>query len=298
MANARIISPASQTYRGPLTTPERWATWVPRQGDILVCTPSKCGTTWTQTIIAQLLSGGDGLAGPIPVISPWVDSALGEADEVAHELASQSDRRVVKTHTSADGFPVWEGVHVVAVYRHPLDVFLSLRKHGANMKNRPDHPMNRPVSEAFADYLSLDVTPNDIDRDSLSLLVDHYNRTVASDRLPSLTVLHYADMMADRRGAISGLADALEIEVSDAELTRIVEATGFSSMKAEAASFVPEGGKGFWNNDAAFFDRGGTGKWEGILSDEDLARYDVRMSSLVPDSDTRHWLEEGSGPRI
>ena len=42
---APVLGPAARLYRGQVTRPERWATWVPRKGDILVCTPSKSGTT-------------------------------------------------------------------------------------------------------------------------------------------------------------------------------------------------------------------------------------------------------------
>ena len=128
-APAEILKPANETYRGVITNPERWRTWQPRKGDILVCTPPKCGTTWTQTMTAMLLNGGPDLSGPVSVISPWVDVDFGEPQDVAAALAQQNGRRVVKTHTPADGFPVWDGVTVIAVYRHPLDVLFSLRKH-------------------------------------------------------------------------------------------------------------------------------------------------------------------------
>ena len=98
---APILAPATRTYSGDITRPERWATWVPNKGDILVCTPSKCGTTWTQTILAMLIHGGVDLPAKLPVLSPWVDADLGvSATDVAAALAAQTGRRVVKTHTS------------------------------------------------------------------------------------------------------------------------------------------------------------------------------------------------------
>ena len=33
----------------------RWADFDARPDDIFVCTPAKCGTTWTQSIVASLL---------------------------------------------------------------------------------------------------------------------------------------------------------------------------------------------------------------------------------------------------
>lgn len=121
---APVIAPAELIHRGEPIRPECWETWVPNKGDILVCTPSKCGTTWTQTILAMLIHGGAELPAKLPILSPWVDADLGvPANEVAKALAAQKGRRVVKTHTPADGFPIWDGLTVIAVYRHPLDVF-------------------------------------------------------------------------------------------------------------------------------------------------------------------------------
>ena len=110
---ATVLAAATAAYRGELTTPERWVTWVPRKGDILVCTPPKCGTTWTQTILVMLLHGGRDTPERIHALSPWVDAARGDAEEVARALERQRGRRVVKSHTPADGFPVWDGVTVI-----------------------------------------------------------------------------------------------------------------------------------------------------------------------------------------
>ena len=121
---ASVLVPSLRSYRGFITDPDRWSSWRPRRGDVLVCSPPKCGTTWTQTIVAMLIHKETDLPEAVPVLSPWVDADLGiPADEVAAALERQTRRRVVKTHTPADGFPIWQDVSVIAVYRHPLDVF-------------------------------------------------------------------------------------------------------------------------------------------------------------------------------
>ena len=48
-------------------------------------------------------------------------AAGNRAGEVAASLAAQTGRGVVRTHWTADGFPVGGGVTVIAAYRHPLD---------------------------------------------------------------------------------------------------------------------------------------------------------------------------------
>jgi len=42
-------------YRTAVFDNRRWAGFEPRPRDIFVCTPPKCGTTWTQAIVASLL---------------------------------------------------------------------------------------------------------------------------------------------------------------------------------------------------------------------------------------------------
>ena len=295
--HAQRIAQAQRTYSGTVTDPTRWPIWVPRVGDVLVCTPAKCGTTWTQSIIAMLLHGGPDLPAPVPVISPWIDSDLEvPAEQVQADLERQTGRRVLKTHTPADGLALWDGVPIVAVYRHPLDVFLSLRNHISNRnQDLGNHPMLRDPDGAFEAWVSGGAAEDDIDRDTLASLVLHYDRTALSDRVRGLILLHYADMMADRAGAVTGLAEQLQIDISPAGLEAVIAATGFDAMKDNAKDFAPVAGTGFWKSDKGFFASGGTEKWRRELSDDQIARFETRLAQLVPNAEARRWLLEGTG---
>lgn len=296
-APARLLAPARHAYRGTLTDPARWSVWVPQRGDILVCTPPKSGTTWTQTILAMLVHSGPDLPQKLPTLSPWIDADLGlPAAEVAAALAQQTGRRVVKTHTPADGFPVWDGVTVIAVYRHPLDVFFSLRSHIANQRDAdPDHPMLRPLPRAIRAFLDGAADRADFDRDTLETLTLHYTETALSDRLPQDARFHYADMIRDPRRAIADLARAAGIAAPAALIDTVAEATSFTAMRAKAADYAPVAGTGFWKSDAGFFASASSNKWQGQLTDADLARYAARLAQLVPDAGARDWLEHGAG---
>lgn len=294
---APVLEPAARCYRGAITRPERWSTWVPARGDILVCTPPKCGTTWTQTMLAMLVHGGADLPAKLPVLSPWVDADLGvAAPEVAAALAAQTGRRVVKTHTPADGFPVWDGVTVIAVYRHPLDVFLSVRKHMENRTNPgPESPMLAPLPCALRAYLDTPFDSDSLDGDSLSTLAAHYSATALSGRVPGLKLFHYADMIRDGRRTVRALADAAGIAADDAVIERVASATAFGAMRDRAADYTPVAGTGFWKSDTDFFATGGVRNWEGLLTEDDLALYRDRLAALVPGKEARRWLEQGSG---
>jgi hypothetical protein len=245
----------------------------------------------------MLVHGGSDLPEKLPFLSPWIDADLGvPGEEVAAALARQKGRRVVKTHTPADGFPVWDGVTVVAVYRHPLDAFFSLRKHAAN-KSAPenDNPMAGPLLEALQAYIEGPMNREDFDRDTLATLTAHFSETALSGRMPAVKVFHYADMMRDPRKAVTDLAASAGIDANDSLIDTVTQATSFGAMKAKAADFAPVGGTGFWKSDAGFFDSASSRKWEGQLSAEELARYESRLAVLVPDMGARRWLENGAG---
>ncbi|OWU83230.1 hypothetical protein ATO6_18965 [Oceanicola sp. 22II-s10i] len=296
LTEAKVLAPGLRTYRGGVTTPERWNTWQPRQGDIVVCTPPKCGTTWTQSMLCMLVNGGPDLSAPVPVISPWVDADLGvPADEVTAAIAAQTGRRVLKTHTPGDGFPIWEGIPVIAVYRHPLDIFFSLRKHVANTANV--HEIDRiylaPVPESFRAFVEGGVDREDFGHDTLAKFCLHYTETVCSGRRTDMVLFHYAGMVRDGRAAVERLAQAIGID-DPALVDRVAAATSFGAMKANADRFAPVAGTGFWRSDAGFFDSASSQKWKGQLTEDELAAYDARMDELVPDPEARAWFEGGN----
>lgn len=291
-----LIAPSQTTYRGVLTTPERWNTWSPRDGDILVCTPPKCGTTWTQTMLAMLLNGGPDLPDTLGAISPWVDANLGiDAQTVQRTIAALPGRRVMKTHTPADGFSIWDSVRIVAVYRHPLDVFFSLRTHIANRHVGKDHPFMAPLSTALGTFLNAPMDPLDFDTDSLASITHHYLKTARAPRGQQQTLLHYSDMIRDPRAALIHLARENDIRADDALIAGILEATSLPAMRKQADQYAPAGGTGFFKNDADFFATGGTGNWQGHLSAQDFEHYKDRLSELVPNAEDRRWLENGTG---
>jgi hypothetical protein len=245
----------------------------------------------------MLIHGGPELPDKLPFLSPWVDVDLGvAAEDVKTALEAQTGRRVIKTHTPADGFPIWEGVTVIAVYRHPLDVFFSLRKHFANSADlAPDDPRLQCVSQSFRRFIDGDADPEDFDFDTLATLTTHYRETVCADRVPDLKLFHYADMIRDGRRTVEDLAQAVGIDADAALIDRVAEATSFGEMKANAASYAPVGGTGFWKSDANFFDSASSRKWEGELSDEEFELYRTRVDEQLPDKPARAWLENGNG---
>jgi hypothetical protein len=70
-----------RVYRNPVTDNARWEGFEPRADDVFVVTPSKCGTTWMQTIVASLFWPDGNFPGRIVNgIAPWIEAKFMPAD--------------------------------------------------------------------------------------------------------------------------------------------------------------------------------------------------------------------------
>ncbi len=83
----------------------RWSGFPFRDGDIVISTRSKSGTTWMQMICALLVFQTPQLPGPLRELSPWLDRRTLPRDELFARLAAQQHRRFIKSHTPLDGIP-------------------------------------------------------------------------------------------------------------------------------------------------------------------------------------------------
>jgi hypothetical protein len=116
-------------YRWPGEDSGRWLGFRFRPGDIVISTRRKTGTTWVQMICALLIFQTPDLPDPLWQLSPWMDSQIMPHDLVYAQLAEQRHRRFIKTHTPLDGIPLDPRVTYIVTARHPLDTFVSLRRH-------------------------------------------------------------------------------------------------------------------------------------------------------------------------
>src|SRR6516162_10489900 len=111
----------------------RWSRFEFRPGDIVISTPPKCGTSWTQMLCGLLLFDGPDFPGSIDDLSPWLDLNFRTEDDVFAQLDAQQHRRFIKTHTPLDGIPVRDEVTYVVVGRDPRDAMVSFEYHIANV---------------------------------------------------------------------------------------------------------------------------------------------------------------------
>ena len=121
----RLMRQPTREYRTPVADCHRWDEFKPREGDIVIATYAKCGTTWTQRIVDLLVFQSPEVR-PFGDISPWLDATFFHPlkDDLA-TLEAQTHRRYIKSHLPFDALPLWEGVKYIHVGRDGRDDNLS-----------------------------------------------------------------------------------------------------------------------------------------------------------------------------
>lgn len=295
-------------YRSLIADSARWDGFPFRPGDIVISTPPKCGTTWTQMLVALLIFDGPALPAPMDELSPWLDMCNRPLADVRARLAAQVHRRFIKTHTPLDGIPLHPQVTYLVVGRDPRDVAVSYEHHLENMDldrflalraaavgndDLADFPPRPPLPDDPRERFRLFVDDETVGgRLTLALLLHHLRTGWERRRQPNVALFHYADYGADLAGELLRLARALAIPCTPERARALAPEADLSRMRARAAELAPEATFGNWKDVRGFFRRGGGGEWRGRLTAADLAAYRARVASLV-DADLAAWAHGG-----
>lgn len=291
-------APAPRHYRTPYHDSARWTGFPFRDGDIVISTRTKSGTTWMQMICALLAFGSADLPAPLTSLSPWLESTFTPRDDMFATLAAQRHRRFIKSHTPLDGIPRDERVTYIVVARHPLDMMLSLYHHGANLDldkirrvtgaDGIDDVAERPdPHEAMLAWIDHDMDPGE-ELDYLPGIFLHLTDAWARRHEPNVLLVHYDDLSSDLDGEMRRIAQRLGVEVADEQWPDLVDAAGFKRMRARADELAPDPG-GILKDSAAFFRDGKAGSGRALLTAGELAHYRERTAAMAP-ADLLEWL--------
>ena len=282
------------TYLGRRTDSRRWDQFSARADDVFICTPPKCGTTWTQAICAMLIFGRADFDGKIGDISPWFDANMTSVEASLQALDAQTHRRFIKTHTPLDGVPHFPTSHYLMVYRDPRDVYFSTRNHDNNRRDAPVlSQMAADQRAGFHAWLDSPFEPGLGEQRSLAAFVHHYQSFRRFRERANFHFFHYADHKRDLRGSFTRIAGILGIELPSAALDTLSTAATFDNMKARSTTYAPGAGHGIWKDDTAFFNKGENAQWRDVLGSRELEHYAHRIGQVLPAEDIA-WLENGS----
>jgi aryl sulfotransferase len=304
--NVENQEPRSPPIEWPVKTREmhnhhmdstRWNHFNFRDGDIVVATYAKSGTTWMQQIVSQLIFRGSE-EHVVGELSPWLDLRI-IPQVVIDAMDRQTHRRVVKTHLPVDALVYSPKAKYIFVGRDGRDAVWSLFNHHINatdeyfsaFTNTPGRVgpgLERGDDDVVAFYRGW------LERDGFPYWPAWENiRSWWSIRsLPNIKFVHFNDLKKDLAGSVQDIALFLNIHPDAADLKKIVEHCTFDYMKSHAEHMAPRGGS-MWNGGATtFINKGTNGRWRDVLSVGDIAAYQAKsLAEFGPQC--AHWLENG-----
>lgn len=295
-----------RVYQNFLLDSTHWDGFQARPDDIVIATSYKTGTTWMQGICAALVFQSPDPPAPQEFLSPWLESRAAPAEKILAAVEALTHRRYLKTHLPLDGLPFSDQIKYIFVGRDGLDVFMSLWQHWNNKRpesmdqinatpDRVGGPFPLPPADlhtAFAAWLDTGGFPWERDGYPLWSHLAHAQSWWDYRHLENILFVHFNDLLADLDGEMRRVSAYLEIPVDEARWPTLVNSATFAAMKANAAKMAPAAAIGRWKDTASFFYKGTNRRWEGVLTDDEIARYRQRAAERLEPSLAR-WLEHG-----
>lgn len=279
----------------PLLDSTQWNGFEFRDGDVVVNTYGKSGTTWTQAILVQLLHGAPE-APRVNNICRWIDCGFGQEGRL-EAIAAQKHRRILKSHLPLDAMGISPTAKYIHVSRDGRDVAWSTHNHLFNSvdgfydmlnssPNAAGLPLERPTDDLRAYF-------HDWVETSAFMGAEFFDVTRGwwdVRDLPNVYLLHYQNLKDDLPGQVRRLADFLDIELDADLLGKVLEHVSFDHMKKHAETMFPDlplkrGGSDFIN-------KGTNGRWRDILTAHDIAKYEARALAELGE-DCAHWVATG-----
>ena len=280
-----------------------WDRYTPREGDIVIGTAAKVGTTWTSQII-NLLVFQSPEPRTIGLLSPWLDARIfAPLDVMLAGLEAQTHRRFIKTHLRMDALPIYDEVKYIHTARDGRDAAMSymnhLNSHTAGAWARFDEigasdptlggPMPRAPGtprEFFHHWLD---APGEHTAGGFIALEQTYWR---HRRAANVLLVHYNDLKADLDGEMRRISAFLDIPVDETIWPSLVEAATFEAMKRDGDTVLAGMEMGFEGGHRSFLHKATNGRWQGVVDEADLVRWREKLEAALSPR-LIAWLEGG-----
>ena len=284
----------------------RWNNFKSRNGDIVITTSYKAGTTWMQGICAALVFQAPEPPIPQDELTPWLDANFAPIEEVLAQLEGLTNRRYIKTHLPLDGIKYYEDIKYIFVGRDGKDVFMSMWNHWHNMIPEVIDEMNNApgregptykhapedIGPAIDDWLTKGTFDWESDGFPFWSHLNHARSWWDYRHLPNILMVHFEDLLKDLDQEMRRISDYLGIPIDEEIWGSLVEGSTFGSMKSNAKKMAPGATAGLWKDTSNFFHKGTNKRWEGVFTDEQIATYNENAHRICGPQ-LAQWLEFG-----
>ena len=278
-----------------------WNDYNFRDGDVIVATYAKSGTTWTQQIVGQILFQGDESV-DLGAMSPWLDLRVPPKQVKLDAMEAQSHRRFLKTHLPVDALVFSPKAQYLYIGRDGRDVAWSMYNHHVNandlwyaaLNDTPDR-VGPPIKRTNLDVVSYFRQWLEKDGFPFWPFWENIRSWWAIRDLTNVKLIHFANLKRDLEREMRAIAGYLNASVDEAKWPVLVEHCTFDYMKKNASRTAPLGGVLWEGGGETFINKGTNGRWRDLLTPEDNARYEARaLAELGPEC--AHWLATGELP--
>jgi aryl sulfotransferase len=290
----------SRVYQHHSLDSTRWKWFEPRDGDVVVASSYKSGTTWVQLIVLQLLGFE---CHDIDGIAPWLESPATPIERVLEELEARTTRRVIKTHLPLDALPYHNNIRYLVVCRDGRDVFMSLWNHYQQMVRYPFLSLRKAVGRVGP---PLPRCPSDIrefwrdwitqgwfswEREGYPFWgnLRHTATWWEWRHLSNIHFLHFNDLLVRPAEEIRLIARHIDAKTNCGRVADVVEGTTFANVKANASTLLPRAEFAFRGGAGSFIFQGSIRRWIGVLDEKDLELYSIALRRETP-TECATWL--------
>ncbi|MGH9385404.1 MAG: sulfotransferase domain-containing protein [Vicinamibacterales bacterium] len=202
----------------------------PQPEDVFVVTQMRCGTTWMQQIVYQIVTRGRGDFGEdgqghMYAMSPWIDAVDSVSIEDA-PLVGDMPTRIIKCHLPTELCPYSEQAKYIYVARHPVSCFASIVDFNRSMLGPLLPPVATLASWFCSDRMYWLPWPRHVD-----------GWWEWAERRDNVLFVHFEEMKSNFVAVCDRVAAFLGCSLSADEKRRVEERSSFQYMKNREEMF-------------------------------------------------------------
>ncbi|PCI46629.1 MAG: hypothetical protein COB51_06810 [Moraxellaceae bacterium] len=204
----------------------------PQANDVFVATQMKCGTTWMQQVVFEILFKGEGDLSDdgyrhMYAVSPWIETdPTSSVPFNKAPLLGENKIRLIKTHMPAQLIQQNDAAKYIYVTRHPVSCFASVIDF-VHMLAGPLSPTRQNLLEWYcSEEMFWQRWPDHVE--------GWWRRSQDHD---NVLFVHFEEMKKDLGAVVDRVATLLEVTLTAEERLKVVEKSGFSYMSENEEHF-------------------------------------------------------------